>query len=350
MLLNKALGRGYKVAKDIKVFEVPALYSMSGISATIFGATGFIGNAVAPHLGVIGSDLILPSREKMWYTDRVKMLRLSAPVGYTYVNHHTNFQDPHTIRRLVEKSNVVINCAGPRSRYIRPERFKEVNIDLAARVARQARLAGVKRLIHFSSVGVDPNSPSLDLATKWEGEQRVREEFPDATILRPTTVVGQDDYFVRLFRQKATFFDRFVPVFSDMTAKRQPILVQDVARIVLSVIKQTETMGQTYEIGGPHVYTLKEFYDIMAHAIVRPLTYAKIDPEVALIFAKAINYDHFNAEMIRKEQMDLVVGTAPGTKTVEDLCFQPASVVPQVEEDISRWRGIPFVTKDEHQR
>jgi NADH dehydrogenase (ubiquinone) 1 alpha subcomplex subunit 9 len=350
MLLNKTLGKGYKVTQAIKVFELPGLYSMSGISATIFGATGFIGNAIAPELGRIGSDLICPSREPIWYSDNVKMLRLATGVGYTYINHHTNFQDPHTIRRLVEKSNVVINCAGPRTKYRRPELFREVNVDLAARVARQARLAGVKRLIHFSSVGVDPNSPSLDLATKWEGEQRVREEFPGATILRLTTAIGFEDYFVRIFRQKAVFFDRFVPVFSDLTAKRQPILVQDVANIVLEAIKQTHSIGQTYEIGGPHVYTLKEFYDVMAHSFVRPLTYAKIDPKIGLSFAKLINYDHLSAEAIRKEQLDLIVSTATGTKTVADLCYQPASVIPQVEEDIARWRGQPFVTKDDEMK
>ena len=41
-------------------------------------------------------------------------------------------------------------------------------------------------MIHFSSVGVDKNSKSWDLSTKAIGEEKVKEEFPDVTILRLT--------------------------------------------------------------------------------------------------------------------------------------------------------------------
>lgn len=340
--------RGYKATGAIRVFETPGYYSMSGISATIFGATGFIGNAIAPTLGIIGSDLICPSRETKWYNDNVKMLRGATPVGYTWINHYTNFHDVNTLRRLVERSNVVINCTGPRKKYQREEKFREVNVDLARRVAKQARLAGVKRLIHFSSVGVDPKSPSIDLRTKWEGEQRVREEFPEATIIRPTTVVGLDDYFIRIFRQQACFFERFVPVYSDLTAKRQPIMAEDIARCVLAIIKQADTRGRTYELGGPHVYTIKELYDVMSHTLLKPLTYAKIDPNLALMAGKVFNWNHFNAEAVRKEQLDLVV--SPDALTVADLFYRPASIIPHLEEDVSRWRSLPWITKDEEQR
>ena len=35
------------------------------------------------------------------------------------------------------------------------------------------------------------------LRTKWQGEQRVLEEFPDATIIRATDVYGKGDNFVQ---------------------------------------------------------------------------------------------------------------------------------------------------------
>lgn len=37
---------------------------------------------------------------------------------------------------------------------------------------------------------------SAVLKKKWEGECAVREEFPEATIVRPSVVYGQEDQFI----------------------------------------------------------------------------------------------------------------------------------------------------------
>jgi NADH dehydrogenase (ubiquinone) 1 alpha subcomplex subunit 9 len=63
-------------------------HSVSGVRATIFGATGFIGNLkkIGPYagaiLGYIGSDLIFPHNHEYIYDDDVKELRLCAGTGY----------------------------------------------------------------------------------------------------------------------------------------------------------------------------------------------------------------------------------------------------------------------------
>lgn len=49
------------------------------------------------------------------------------------------------------------------------EDFQYVNIDLAERIAQACNKFGVHRLIHFSAAAADPNSPSMDFKTKWEG-------------------------------------------------------------------------------------------------------------------------------------------------------------------------------------
>jgi len=63
---------------------------------------------------------------------------------------------------------------GPRPVTKYREDFEYVNIDIPKRIAEAcAKNPGVVRLIHFSACGVAPDSPSLDYATKYIGEQEV---------------------------------------------------------------------------------------------------------------------------------------------------------------------------------
>lgn len=45
------------------------------------------------------------------------------------------------------------------------------------------------RLIHFSACGAGPDAISRRLRTKWLGEQEVLKHYPEATIVRPTTIL-----------------------------------------------------------------------------------------------------------------------------------------------------------------
>ena len=87
---------------------------------------------------------------------------------------------------------------GPRKWVKDQDLMETINIDYSRRIAKAcARNPNVVRLIQFSAAGAKIDSPSLDLRTKFKAEQEVLDNFPNATILRPTTVYGVNDYFVR---------------------------------------------------------------------------------------------------------------------------------------------------------
>ena len=45
----------------------------------------------------------------------------------------------------------------------------------------------------------------------------------------------------------------------------------DVALAILNCLKMEETMGQTYDLGGPHTYTYNEIYEMFFnYALVKP--------------------------------------------------------------------------------
>lgn len=110
---------------------------------------------------------------------------------------------------------------GPRRKIKTLQDAENININIARRVAKAcARNPEVKRLIHFSAAGAAPDSPSVDLRTKYIAEQEVLDIFPNATIIRPCTVYGMNDYFVKSWLIQREFFHHYNIVTDDCTAKR----------------------------------------------------------------------------------------------------------------------------------
>ncbi|KAK3796853.1 hypothetical protein RRG08_001198, partial [Elysia crispata] len=82
--------------------------SFSGIVATVFGASGFLGRYVCNKLGKIGSQVIIPYRCDAYEVER---LRLVGDLGQVlFFPFH--LKDEASIRKTVQYSNVVINLIG----------------------------------------------------------------------------------------------------------------------------------------------------------------------------------------------------------------------------------------------
>ena len=63
--------------------------------------------------------------------------------------------------------------------------FHQIHGQGALHVARQAKQAGVERLIHISGLGANPGSDSPYVRARGVGESLVKEAFDGVTILRP---------------------------------------------------------------------------------------------------------------------------------------------------------------------
>jgi len=50
-------------------------------------------------------------------------------------------------------------------------------------------------------------------------------------------------------------------VIDGMNSKVQPTFTNDVALAIYNSIKSEESIGQTYDLGGPHVYTYEDIYE-----------------------------------------------------------------------------------------
>lgn len=333
MLTRKIIRRAYR-SKFLHIADNLEGNTNSGIRATVFGATGCVGNAVVNKLAHIGSDVIMPTRFRKEHDDKVKTLKHEGDQSMSYIMWDFNYNDPMAISRSVAKSNVVINLVGP-SKYTKNlSTFESVNVETPRRIAREARKRGAKKLVHFSAVGVAPNSPSLDLRTKYYGEQAVRDEFPEAIIIRPTLMIGWDDHFSYTFKKMQEYCFSFIPFHGDLNTLKQPIMDHDVGLAVFNALKLSEANGQTFELGGPNVYTRRELYELMINILKRPMSLAKIPETTAMNITKYFNTNYFNREDILKDSIDMIIQKREGVKTIEDLFVRPGSIVPFLEKSL----------------
>ena len=75
------------------------------------------------------------------------------------------------LKHVIRDQNTVINCIGSHIYYKREKEFEDANINVPRAIAKAAAAnPNVKRLIHISAAGADPNSQSMRLRTKWIGE------------------------------------------------------------------------------------------------------------------------------------------------------------------------------------
>lgn len=72
---------------------------------------------------------------------------------------------------VIRDQNVVVSCIGSKVFYDKDHEFEQSNIYVPMAIAKAAAAnPNVKRLIHVSAAGADPNSHSARLRTKWIGE------------------------------------------------------------------------------------------------------------------------------------------------------------------------------------
>jgi NADH dehydrogenase (ubiquinone) 1 alpha subcomplex subunit 9 len=298
--------------------------SFSGIVATVFGASGYLGRYVVSRLGKIGSQVICPYRGEPYY---MKDLKVSGELGQILFLPF-DLRDEESIRQCMKYSNVVINLVG-RDWTTKNFSFDAVHVDGARRLARIARESGVERFIHMSHLNAQPNPPSIFvkggskfLISKHFGELAVKEEFPNATVLRPADIFGLEDRFLRYY---ASGWRRgggaSVPLWKKgMETIKRPVSCSNVAEGIIKAVQDPSTAGQTYECIGPNGYYLADLVDYIYRCMRWPSVKAKyISPMFKLkvmYMSYAPTYPILTMDKLDREHVSDIPQDLP---TLEDL-------------------------------
>lgn len=251
--------------------------SVSGVVATVFGATGFMGRYVCNRLGQQGGQQVIPFRGD---EHDYRHLRVTGDLGQVQFLPY-QLLDKESITRAVQHSNVVINLVG-QDTDSRHFSLEDANITGATNIAQAAQEAGVSRLIHVSALGADKNSASRFLQSKALGEEAVRAAFPTATIMRPSHIFGYEDRFLNRFATLRQLLTR-QPLFDGGVAKKRPVYSLDVADAIFNAITDPIAEGSTYELVGPREYTMKEIVELINKVTRKPNKTFSVPSKLALL-------------------------------------------------------------------
>jgi NADH dehydrogenase len=231
---------------------------MKLLSICILGGTGFLGTRLVARLIKDGHRVTVLSR------DREQHKHLLVLPGLTLEN--CDVYDEAQLSERFRGKEVVANLVG-----ILNERgfggggFRRAHSELTRVVLQAARSAGVKRLLQVSALKASPDAPSYYLRSKGEAEKLIRESGGnlDWTIFKPSVMFGPGDSFLNRFAVLLGSVPFAFPL-ARPGARFQPVLVDDVIDAMLRCLRGGPSDGQTYELGGPKVYTLREIVDLVA--------------------------------------------------------------------------------------
>ncbi|MAE50687.1 MAG: NAD-dependent dehydratase [Micavibrio sp.] len=229
-------------------------------TACIFGGTGFIGTQIVRELAAHGVRIKVATR----VPESAYFLRPCGSVGQV-VPFPCDYSDPQSIEQAVSGCDYVVNCIGILFEK-KKNSFQRIHSDIPAAIAQACAKEGVERFVHVSALGIEA-STSRYASSKFDGEKAVRAAFPQASIVRPSIVFGEDDDFFNKFARMAPIVP-FLPLIGGGQTKFQPVYVGDVSDAVMACLMNPSAgadnpQGKTYELGGPDVVTFKDLYEIM---------------------------------------------------------------------------------------
>ena len=220
-------------------------------SIVVLGGTGFLGTRLVARLIKDGHQVTVLSR------DRELHKHLLVLPGLALENCDV-YQEPQLSERFRGK-DVVINLIGIlNERGFSGAGFRRAHVELTRHVLLAARSAGVGRLLQVSALKAGPDAPSYYLRSKGEAEKLIRDQSAlDWTIFQPSVMFGPGDSFLNRFAGLLAAIPLVFPL-ARPNARLQPLWVDDMVDALLRCLHGGASSRQTYELGGPQIYTLKE--------------------------------------------------------------------------------------------
>jgi uncharacterized protein YbjT (DUF2867 family) len=208
----------------------------------VLGARGFIGRNVVRALQGAGFDVV---------------------PGVRPVFDLVRDRDPDAWREKLRGVDVVVNAAGI-LREQGPQSFAAVHAEGPAALFAACARSGI-RCVQISALGADEGAQSRFHLSKRAADEALLALDVPSVVLQPSLVYGPDGASARLFTALATL--PVIPLPGGGNQRIQPVHVDDLAAVVVAVIRRDFFPRSRLAVVGPEPLTLRGFLAALRSAL-----------------------------------------------------------------------------------
>ena len=208
----------------------------------ITGASGFIGSALAAALARRGHQVVACAHH---HATKTPALRADFMRDVAEADWLPRFKDV----------DVVINAVGI-LRETDTAQFEALHHRAPAALFRACLNAGVMRVVQISALGADHNATSAYHRSKKAADDTLRKLDLDWTILQPSVVFGSGGASTQLFLRLASL--PVIPLIGPGDQLMQPIHIDDLTKLVVTLIEDGKGLRQTLPVVGREAVTLRQ--------------------------------------------------------------------------------------------
>ena len=296
-------------------------------SIIIFGGSGYVGKNLIRSFVKKGFKIIIPYQKQI---DEAN-LRLFGSVGQIIPFHFTSLKNPKLLS-VLKNSDICINLKttwDSKESYLEKSIYK-FNAELIEIIKEST---SIKKFIFFSGLGTERRS-TLRNEIISKTEDLISKELKNSIIIRPSVILGNGDQFLSSLLPifKMSFF---IPLFGNGSKKFQPVLIDDIVDFVLNLIDLSNLDERLFELGGPDVFTYKEFYALIADLmnkkrVLVPVPMPIIKPIVGI--GEKTPFFPLNLEQLSLFDSDNILSN--GKKGFDYVKMLPTKVISIVKKSI----------------
>ncbi|KAF2197661.1 NADH-ubiquinone oxidoreductase-like protein 40 kDa subunit [Delitschia confertaspora ATCC 74209] len=307
--------------------------SLGGFTATVFGATGFLGRYIVNRLARNGVTVVVPFREEMGK----RHLKVTGDLGRV-IFMEFDLRNTQSIDESVRHSDIVFNLIGkdyPTKNFD----LEDVHVEGAERIAEAVAKYDVDRFVHVSSHSADKNSTSEFYRTKALGEEVVKSIYPETTIVRPAPMFGHEDRLLNVIAGNKNWITS-----NWLQQRSRPVHAIDVGAALEQIFQDDTTAGETYELYGPTEYSMAEIAHLVDKEIWKHRKRINIPKSIMKPAAKYMNkllwWPVGSEDEVEREFIDQVID--PNAKTFKDLDIEPVDLRTMTYEYLKGFRSSSY--------
>jgi len=221
------------------------------------GGTGFIGRVLTRQLVESGHRVRLLLRPSL----RTPRLPTSVPVEVAV----TGLDDVQGLRAAMRGVDTIYHLAGGEGGGGRAN-LQVVDIDGTRALCQAATDARVRHLLYLSHLGAGRAAGFPVLKAKGIAEEYIRKSGVAHTILRGALLFGPGDEFTTGLAMLLAAAPGFLPLPSRGETLLQPLWVEDLVTCLLWSLDNSDTVNQTFDLGGSETFSLRQLIKIIMEA------------------------------------------------------------------------------------